>query len=258
MKKKRKSKTTLHYDEITKIISVDTDIHVINKFKIFCEQNKIYFETIMMLILTVTGIIVSIAGVKVGIIANKITENENRIKDLEKQPTFILEQEISETEEKYKIINTGGTIRYGSLILDKALVIIIYDKDYTYLGKGYIILGQYIKNGYSSYDFDTQSFTISTEPSSKPVLQWIETIENILTNEGYFSGIICTEHIDLMYKNYKQESVVRDMIVDNRILRDFSSDGEYCFKIYVNVNELNAEQLKSEIKEEVNLLLRYN
>ena len=102
MKKKRKSKTTLHYDEITKIISVDTDIHVTNKFKIFCEQNKIYFETIMMLILTVTGIIVSIAGVKVGIIANKITENENRIKDLEKQPTFILEQEISETEEKYK------------------------------------------------------------------------------------------------------------------------------------------------------------
>lgn len=237
---------------------MDTDTCGANKFKIFCEQNKIYFETILMLILTVTGIIVSIASVKVGIIANNIAENENRIDDLEKQPTFIWEQEISETQERYIVKNTGGTIRYGSLILDKALVITVYDADYTYLGKGYIILGQYIKHGYSLYDFDTQSFTISTEPSSKPILQWIETTKNILTNEGYFSGIICTEHIDLMYQNYKQESLSRDMVVDNGILRDFSNDGKYYFKIYVNVNELNAEQLKSDIKEEVNLLLRYN
>jgi hypothetical protein len=41
MKKKRKSKTTLHYDEITKIISVDTDIHVTINSRFFV--NKIKF-----------------------------------------------------------------------------------------------------------------------------------------------------------------------------------------------------------------------
>lgn len=258
MKKKRKSKSILHYNENTKIISVNPNTHFTNKFKSFCERNKIYFETILMLILTIAGIIVSIVGVKVGIIANNIAENENRINDLEKQPTFVLEKEVDEIEEKYTIKNTGGTIRYGNLLLDKALVVTIYDKDYAYLGKGYIILGEYIESGYSVYDFDTQSFTISTKLASKSILQWIETIENILTNEGYFYGINCTEHIELMYQNYKQELSIRDMIVDNGIIRDFNSSEEYCFKMYVNVNELNAEQLKEDIKKEVNLLLRYN
>lgn len=260
MKKKYKQKSTLHYDENTKIIGVNPNIATTNKFKIFCEQNKVYFETILMLILTIAGIIVSIVGVKVGIIANNIAEYEDYIADLEKQPTFVFEKEISKEEEKYIIRNTGGSIRYGDLVLDKAIVITLYNEDYTYLGKGYIILGGYIENGYSKYDFDTQTFTISTKSvlNSKLVLQWIETLENILTNEGYFYGIVCTEHIDLMYQNYKQESLTKDMVVDNGILCDFGSNNEYYFKKYINVNELDAKQLKEDIKQEVNLLLRYN
>lgn len=255
MKKKRKSKTILYYDESTKIIKVNTDVPITNKFKSFCEENRIYFETILMLILTVAGIIVSIASVKVGIIANNIAENENYINDLEKQPTFILKKQIDENEEKYIIKNTGGTIRYGNLFLDKALVVTIYDENYSYLGKGYVILEQC---GYSEYDFDTQSFTISTMLSSKPILQWIESIENILTDEGYFSGIIYTEHIDLIYQNYKQESLTRDMIVNNGVICDFGKNGEYYFKMYENVNELDIDRLKADIKQEINLLLRYN
>lgn len=77
-------------------------------------------------------------------------------------------------------------------------------------------------------------------------------------SEGYFYGIICTEHIDLMYQNYKQESLTKDMVVDNEILRDFDSNNEYYFKKYVNVNELDAEQLKEDIKQEINLLLQYH
>lgn len=260
MKEKNKQKSTLYYDENTKIINVNRDIPTTNKFKRFCEQNKVYFETVLMLILTISGIVVSIVGVKVGIIANNIAENDNYITDLEKQPTFVCEKEISENSEKYIIRNTGGSIRYGSLFLDKAIVITLYNEDYTYLGKGYIILGDYIENRYSKYDFDTQTFTISTKSvsNSKLVLQWIETLKNILINEGYFYGIICTEHIDLMYQNYKQESLTKDMVVDNEILRDFDSNNEYYFKKYVNVNELDAEQLKEDIKQEINLLLQYH
>lgn len=84
MKEKNKQKSTLYYDENTKIINVNRDIPTTNKFKRFCEQNKVYFETVLMLILTISGIVVSIVGVKVGIIANNIAENENYITDLEK------------------------------------------------------------------------------------------------------------------------------------------------------------------------------
>lgn len=58
-------------------------------------------------------------------------------------------------------------------------MITLYNEDYTYLGKGYIILGDYIENRYSKYDFDTQTFTISTKSvsNSKLVLQWIETLK---------------------------------------------------------------------------------
>ena len=254
----KKEKTILHYDEQTHMINVEIKNSTKSKFKIFCEQNKIYFETILMLILTVTGIIVSIASVQVGIIANNIAENENRINDLEKQPTFLLEKEITETEEKYVIRNTGGAIRYGNIFFDKALVMAIYDENYTYLGKGYILLGNYIEDSYSAYDFDTQSFTVSTKLSSKPILQWIEEIQSSLTNEGYFSGIICTEHIDLTYQNYKQDLLVRDMIVDKGVILDFGSDEQYYFKMYVNINELDIEQLEADILKEASLLKRYN
>ena len=75
--------------------------------------------------------------------------------------------------------------------------------------KGYIILGDYIENRYSKYDFDTQTFTISTKSvsNSKLVLQWIETLKNILINEGYFYGIICTEHKEPLGVRYSKAGI---------------------------------------------------
>lgn len=258
MKKKRKSKNILNYNENTKIISMIADNQNKNKFKIFCEQNRIYFETILMLVLTVVGIIVSIASVKVGIIANNMAAGENHISDLEKQPTFVMKKEINKTEEKYIIKNTGGTIRFGNLFLDKIIEIVIYDENYEYLGKGYIVLDNYIEDNYSEYDFQSESFTITTKLVSKPILKYMEIIEDIITNKGYFYGIRCTEHLDLEYENYKQELVQRDIIMDdNRIIDNFSSDQEYDFEIYINVDDLDKKQLKTDIENEINLLLSY-
>ena len=93
--------------------NVNRDIPTTNKFKRFCEQNKVYFETVLMLILTISGIVVSIVGVKVGIIANNIAENENYITDLEKQPTFVCEKEISENSEKYINLYQNDGQRYS-------------------------------------------------------------------------------------------------------------------------------------------------
>lgn len=258
MKKKRKSKQTLFYDKRTNLISVNTNTNTANRFKLFLEQNKIYFETILAFILTITGIIVSIASVKVGIAANNIAEYENQINDLEKQPTFIVENETNENEEKYIIRNTGGDIQYGNLFCDKIFLIFVYDEDYDYFGCGYIILDGYMENRFSAYDFNTKSFTVSTKLTSRPILQWSEIIENIVTEEGYFCGIVCTEHLNIIYQNYKQELINRDMFVENGIVRDFYRDDEYRFKIYTNVNDLEEEQLKTDIKKQLELLQRYN
>lgn len=258
MKKKRKSEKGLFYDENTKLISVNTNASTTNKFKQFLEQNKIYFETILMFILTVAGIIVSIASVKVGIIANNIAKNENRISDLEKQPTFVIENETNKSEEKYIIRNTGGDIQYGYLFFDKALVVSVYDENYDYLGRGYIILGGYMENGFSTYDFDTKSFTVSTKLISRPILHWTEIVENIITAEGYFCGVSCTEHLDITYQNYKQEQIIRDMIVENGIIHDFVRDNEFSFKIYTNINDLEGEELKTDIIDGIESLQYYN
>lgn len=258
MRKGRKSKGILRYDPDTKMISMDTDGNITDKFKLFLERNKIYFETVLMLVLTITGIVVSVAGVKVGIVANSIAENENKISDLEKQPTFVMEKEMNGSEDKYIIRNTGGDIKYGNLFLEKAFVIHINDENYTYLGSGYIILGGDIEHGFSAYDFDTKSFTISSPAKVRPVLQWSERIESIIREEGCFCGVIYTEHLDIQYQDYKQDFVIRDMVAENGLIRDFVYNSEYSFKLYVNVNNIEDDQIGTDLKREIELLKRYN
>lgn len=63
MRLRKKRTKNLTYNENTKVIEVKKNTE--NKVQLFLEHNKIYFETIMMLILSFAGIIVSIVGVKV-------------------------------------------------------------------------------------------------------------------------------------------------------------------------------------------------
>ena len=259
MRKKKENKKIVFNDENTKLFNVNQNTSSTNnKFKQFLNYNKIYFETLLMFILTVAGIIVSIVGVRVGIVANNIAKTENQISDLEKQPTFVIENETNKSEEKYIIRNTGGDIQYGNLILDKVFLIYIYDENYDYLGRGYIIWGGYMDKGYSTYDFDTKSFSVSTKLTSRPITQWTKIISDTITEQGYFYGVICTEHLDITYQNYKQELITRDMIVENGIVRDFDRDNEYSFKIYANADALEDGRLPTDLREEIELLQRYN
>lgn len=246
------------FDENTKIISVSSATEPNNNFKAFLENNKIYFETILAIILTIAGIIVSVAGVKVSMVANDIEKEKNEIEDLEKQPTFVFESETDEKEIKYIIKNTGGDIKYGNVFVDEALIVSIYDSDYDYLGNGYVILGGYIDNGFSEYDFDTNSFTVSTELGPKPIFELSEKIEQIIRDEGYYCGIISTKYFSFLYQNYKQEMISKDMILRNGIICDIDNSEEYFFKTYISSNESDDEQLKARIKAEIGLLEYYN
>lgn len=43
---------------------------------------------------------------------------------------------------KYVIKNVGGDIKYGNVFGDVVLIVAVYDEQYDYLGKGYILLGK--------------------------------------------------------------------------------------------------------------------
>lgn len=244
------------FDENTKIISVSSDTETNNNFKAFLENNKIYFETILAIILTIAGIIVSVAGVRVSMVANDIEKEKNEIEDLEKQPTFVFESEVDEKEIKYIIKNTGGDIKYGNVFVDEALIVSIYDSDYDYLGNGYVILGGYIDNNFSKYDFDTNSFTVSKELVPKSLSNLIEKTERIVKDEGYYCEISTTKYFSFLYQNYKQEMISKDMILRNGIICDIDNSKEYFFKTYIGSNESFDEQLKARIKSEIELFNR--
>ena len=256
MRLRKKKNKNLIYNENTKLIEVKTNTE--SKFKIYLEQKKIYFETIMMLIISLAGVIVSIVSVKVAMVANDISLNGQRIEDLEKQPSFVFNVEADEERMKYLIKNVGGDIKYGNVFGDLVLIIAVYDEQYEYLGKGYIFLGGYLEKDFSTYDFETNSFEMYSTLEAKPVIAWIDKIKELIIQQGFFCGIECTEYFDFMYTDYKQEMVKKAMIVQGGIIRDIESTGNYEFKIRVDIDDLESEQICSEIKEQLEYLVRYN
>ena len=220
--KKKKSKYLI-YNENTKLLEVKADTK--SKFQTFLERKKIYFETVMMLALSIAGVIVSIVSVKVAMVANDISLNEQRIEDLEKQPAFILDIEADEDKMKYVIKNVGGDIKYGNVFGDVVLIVAVYDEQYDYLGKGYILLGGYLEKDFSTYDFETNSFEMYSTLEPKPVTQ---------------------------------EMIKKTMVVQGGIIKDIENTGDYEFKIRVDIDDLENEQICSEIKEQLEHLVRYN
>mgnify|MGYP000014903231 FL=1 len=245
----KKNKTTkLIYNESTKLIEVKPDTE--SNFQVFLEKKKIYFETIMMLILSIAGTIISIVSVKVAMVANDISLNEQRIEDLEKQPSFVLDME-SDEKNSYTIRNVGGDIKFGNVIGEEVLIIAIYDEQYDYIGKGYILLDGFFEKDYSTYNFETNCFELYRTPDPKPVVNWMDKIENLIVEQGLFCGIECTEYFDFMYTDYKQELIQKSMVAQGEYIKDIENTDVYTFKMRVNIDDLENEQLFTEIEEQL-------
>lgn len=255
---RKKKNTTLIYDENTRLFKVKEKEDTERKIKIFLEQKKIYFETIMMLVLSIAGIIVSIVSVNVAMVANDISLNEQRIADLEKQPSFILDIEADDEKLKYIIKNVGGDIKDGNVLGDEVFIVSIYTEQYDYLGKGYIYLGNYFSDDFSQYDFETKSFELYSTLERKPVLEWMDKIEKIIIEQGYFCGMEVGQCLDFHYKDYKQEHINKIMLFQSGMMKEMESSDKYEFKIRVNINDLEEEQISNEIIEQLGLLERYN
>ena len=253
---KKKKRKNIIYNENTKTIEIKNDTE--SKFQLFLEQKKIYFETIMMLILSLAGGIVSIVGIKVAMVANDISLNEQRIEELEKQPSFVLETEADEEKMKYFIKNVGGDIKYGNVFGDEVLIVSIYNRQYDYIGKGYIFLDGYLEKDYSTYNFETNCFELYSTLEAKPVTKWIDKIQKIIIQQGFFCGIECTEYFDFTYKDYKQKLIQKTMIDHGGIIQDIKDTGNYEFKVQVDIEKLEDEQIFNEIKEQLERLVLYN
>lgn len=256
MKKRSKKGEQLVYDETTKLFTVEKIPD--NKFKIFLEKNKIYFETIMMLIISIAGIIVSVVGVRVDVAANNISLEEKRIEDLEKQPSFVCDVVADENEVKYIVKNIGGDIKYGHAVCDEVLIITVYNENYDYIGKGYIILGNYFEKDFSVYDFEMNCFDFSIDLEPKNVQELIERIDSVIKNEGFYCGFECTEYFNFTYTDYKRDDIERNMFLKGGKFCDVEESENYEFLFRVNLENLENENIDSRIKQELELLEKFN
>ena len=154
--------------------------------------------------------------------------------------------------------NVGGDIKYGNVFGDEVLIIAIYNEQYDYLGKGYVLLGGYLEKDFSTYNFETNCFELYSTLEPKPVTEWIDKIEEVITNEGFFCGIECTKYFDFMFADYKQEMIQKNMILQAGIIRDIENTGNYEFKTRANIDDLDNEHIENEIKEQLKRLIKYN
>lgn len=256
MKKSSKTDEQLIYDETTKLFTIEKITG--NKFKMFLEKNKIFFETIMMLIISIAGIIVSVVGIRVDVAANNISLEEKRIEDLEKQPSFVCNVVSDENEVKYIVRNIGGDIKYGHSVCDEVLIITVYNENYDYIGKGYIILGGYFEKNFSAYDFETNCFVFSVNLEPKPVIDWSDKVRNIIMDEGYSCDVEYTKYFNFTYTDYKLDEIERKMVLKGDKFCDFEESENYEFLFRVNLEDLANEDINSRIKQELDLLEKFN
>lgn len=256
IKKGKNRNKYLTFNENTKLLVVKADTE--SKLHIFLERKKIYFETVMMLAFSIAGVIVSIVSVNVAMVANDISLNEQRIEDLEKQPAFIFDVEADEERMKYIIKNVGGDIKYGNVFGDEVLIIAVYNEHYDYLGNGYIFLGGYLEKDFSTYDFETNSFELYSTLEPKSVVAWVDKIKELIIEQGFFCNIECAEYFDFMYTDYKQEMIEKTMVVQGGIIKDIENTGNYEFKLRVDIDDSGNEHICSDIKEQLEYLVRFN
>lgn len=115
-----------------------------------------------------------------------------------------------------------------------------------------------MEKDFSTYDFETNSFELYSTLESKPVIAWVDKIEELIVEHGFFCGIECTKYFDFMYTDYKQEMIEKTMVVQGGIIRDIENTGNYEFKIRVNIDDLDNEQICSDVNEQLEYLVRYN
>lgn len=254
MKKHYKNNERLVYDKTTKLLTLEKAPE--NKFKALLEKNKIYFETIMMLIISIAGIIVSVVGIRVDVAANNISLEEKRIVDLEKQPSFVYDVVADEYEAKYIVKNVGGDIKFGQAICDEVLIVSVYD-DYDYIGKGYVYFNDYFEKDFSEYDFETNSFMFTSNLEPKPITQWVEKIDSILKEEGFSCSFECTNCFYFTYKDYKQEEIRRTMFLHGGKFYDVDDSESYKFIFRTSLNDLENENIDKILMDEFKLLLMY-
>lgn len=80
----------------------------------------------------------------------------------------------------------------------------------------------------------------------------------MIIEQGFFCGIESTEYFDFTYTDYKQATIQKNMIVQGGIIKDIENTGNYEFKIRVNIDDLEDEQISSELNEALNNLVKYN
>lgn len=227
-------------------------------FRMLLEKNKIYFETIVMIIVSVAGILVSIAGIQVSKMSNEISINSQKIENLEKQPYFVLSKEYTNDKQIFIMKNTGGIIHDGNVFMDKILIVSISNDNYEYIGKGYIYLSNYLTDGFSMYDADNKQFEFHQDLKPKPLSNLIDMINNAIAKRGYYSSIESMELYDLSYIDYKHDNINKQMIMRGGYFTELQKSELFEFRTIIDITDYDQTSIENDINEQIDSLIKFN
>lgn len=189
-------------------------------FKLWLENNKIFFEVFSYFFVGIMGIIISFVGWQTNIRTEKIYQRQLKILDNDREPYFTIHCEpiLERFESKdnyyikklYTIKNEGGLINGAFLYGVRGYAIIFLVEAETKTEKVYKLyipeMFETIEEGISLYDEENKEFSFYGYEGSK-----YDKFENELSlklNElfkEYNVSVYFENYVDIIYVNYKNE-----------------------------------------------------
>lgn len=176
--------------------------------KKWLQENKIYFETIMIFSLTLMGVVISLLSLSIDKRMEELQNREYELERLNLNPVFnVTSEEHHEAYTvngiqyspciEYRIINNGANLNDAYLRTMAAIEITLTEDD----GNTYFLIlenTQRFSDSYSYYDADEKSFTIRKEFDNRYV-SLKNYLFKTLEKEYSSSQIVTVDYINIQY-----------------------------------------------------------
>lgn len=209
------------------------------RVKLFLKNNKIYFETIVMVALTAMSICVSISS-------NEVAKKELMISEDENSPIFTYKGGKINTDNEYEKIhsfeNIGQSVNITNIDMSDDIYLRITNdnEDIDYIGIR--IEGRY-RCEYGENEFDT-ALPIVRENSTFDLKKFIEELKSITNGYEKIKNIRDEKyaHVNIEYEKFKSKKNIEYHIESTKKL--INDDEEFFPKVDViyNISSTNPDK----------------
>lgn len=172
------------------------------KSKNWLQDNKVFFETVVMIFLTIMSIVVAYNANRISEKANDLMEAELELSKLEKLPRFTIKN--TQNKNEYCILNVGGTISDATADFEYYILIEVtkFNKRKTFAVK---VIDAY-DSSHCEYDYHNAMF--STKKNETDVYSSMELLGKELQKDGFSMEYRTIELLEIYYKDYSEKNCV--------------------------------------------------